>query len=119
MIGGMLAGHDECDGKVEDGVMKFYGMASESAMTRHSNHNDYRGTEGKTVEVEYRGKANDTIKDILSGIRSACTYVGANKLKDLSKIYNDCKPNFNNCSNNQDFVIKKAYGKMILIRIKN
>ena len=36
-------------------------------------------------EVEYRGKANDTIKDILSGIRSACTYVGANKLKDLSK----------------------------------
>ena len=42
-----------------------------------------------------------------------------NKLKDLSKIYNDCKPNFNNCSNNQDFIIKKAYGKMILIRIKN
>ena len=85
MIGGMLAGHDECDGEVEDGVMKFYGMASESAMTRHSNHNDYRGTEGKTVEVEYRGKVNDTIKDILSGVRSACTYVGANKLKDLSK----------------------------------
>ena len=85
MIGGMLAGHDECDGKLEDGVMKFYGMASESAMTRHNNHNDYRGTEGKTVEVEYRGKADDTIKDILSGIRSACTYVGANKLKTLSK----------------------------------
>ena len=85
MIGGMLAGHDECDGEVEDGVMKFYGMASESAMTRHSNHNNYRGTEGKTVEVEYRGKADDTIKDILSGIRSACTYVGANKLKTLSK----------------------------------
>ena len=42
-----------------------------------------------------------------------------NKLKDLSKIYNDCKPNINNCSNNQDFIIKKAYGKMILIRIKN
>ena len=39
-----------------------------------------------------------------------------NKLKDLSKIYNDCKPNINNCSNNQDFIIKKAYGKMILIR---
>ena len=42
-----------------------------------------------------------------------------NKLKDISKIYNNCKPNNNNCSNNQDFVIKKAYGKMILIRIKN
>ena len=73
MIGGMLAGHDECDGTIEDGVMKFYGMASESAMTRHSNHNNYRGTEGKTVEIEYRGKADDTIKDILSGIRSAST----------------------------------------------
>ena len=85
MIGGMLAGHDECEGEIEDGVMKFYGMASESAMDKHNNHNDYRGAEGKTVEVEYRGKADDTIKDILSGIRSACTYVGANRLKTLSK----------------------------------
>jgi len=85
MIGGMLAGHDECEGQIEDGVMKFYGMASESAMSKHGNHNEYRGTEGKTVEVNYRGKADDTVKDILSGIRSACTYVGANKLKTLSK----------------------------------
>ena len=85
MLGGMLAGHDECDGEVENGVMKFYGMASESAMSRHGNHNAYRGVEGKTVEVEYRGKADDTIKDILSGIRSACTYVGATRLKTLSK----------------------------------
>ena len=85
MLGGMLAGHDECDGEVENGVMKFYGMASESAMSRHGNHNAYRGVEGKTGEVEYRGKADDTIKDILSGIRSACTYVGATRLKTLSK----------------------------------
>ena len=42
-----------------------------------------------------------------------------NKLKDLSKIYNNCNPDIKNCSNNKDFVIKKAYGKMILIRIKN
>ena len=85
MLGGMLAGHDECDGEIENGVMKFYGMASESAMNRHGNHNAYRGAEGKTVEVEYRGTADDTIKDILSGIRSACTYVGATRLKTLSK----------------------------------
>ena len=85
MIGGMLAGHDECEGEVENGLMKFYGMASESAMDKHHNHNEYRGVEGKTVEVQYRGKADDTIKDILSGIRSACTYVGANRLKTLSK----------------------------------
>ena len=85
MIGGMLAGHDECEGKVENGVMKFYGMASKSAMEKHNYHNEYRGAEGKTVDVEYRGKVEDTIKDILSGIRSACTYVGADKLKTLSK----------------------------------
>ena len=85
MIGGMLAGHDECDGEVENGVMRFYGMASESAMDRHDNHIEYRGAEGKTVEVPYRGKVDDTIKDILSGIRSACTYVGAKRLKTLSK----------------------------------
>ena len=85
MVGGMLAGHDECDGEVEDGVMKFYGMASESAMNRHGNHNEYRGVEGKTVEVPYRGKVEDTVKDILSGVRSACTYVGATQLKSLSK----------------------------------
>ena len=85
MIGGMLAGHDECDGEIENGVMKFYGMASESAMNRHGNNNEYRGVEGKTVEVPYRGKVEDTVKDILSGVRSACTYVGATRLKSLSK----------------------------------
>ena len=42
-----------------------------------------------------------------------------NKLKDLSKIYNNCNLDMNKCSNNQDFVIKKTYGKMVLIRIKN
>ena len=85
MIGGMLAGHDECEGKVENGFMEFYGMASESAMDKHDNHNSYRGAEGKTVKIPYRGRVDDTIKDILSGIRSACTYVGANSLRTLSK----------------------------------
>ena len=85
MVGGMLAGHDECDGELVDGVMKFYGMASESAMNRHGNNNEYRGVEGKTVEVPYRGKVEDTVKDILSGVRSACTYVGSTRLKSLSK----------------------------------
>ena len=41
------------------------------------------------------------------------------KLNDLSKIYNNCNHEINKCSNNQDFIIKKRYGKMILIRIKN
>lgn len=86
MIGGLLAGHDECDGEIANGKMKFYGMASESAMDRHNvPHREYRGVEGKTVEVPYKGPVKNTIIDILSGIRSGCTYIGATKLKYLSK----------------------------------
>ena len=93
MIGGMLAGHDECDGELifEDDVeepvgMQFYGMASNTAMERHGHPNrEYRGEEGKTVVVPYRGPVRNTVQDILGGIRSACTYVGAKRLKDLSK----------------------------------
>ena len=93
MIGGMLAGHEECDGELifEDDVeepvgMKFYGMASNTAMERHGHPNrEYRGEEGKTVTVPYRGKVKYTVLDILGGIRSAFTYVGAKRLKDLTK----------------------------------
>ncbi|MDP2115594.1 MAG: IMP dehydrogenase, partial [Bacteroidota bacterium] len=41
-------------------------------------------SEGKTVQVPYRGKVENTIQDILGGIRSTCTYVGASQLKELS-----------------------------------
>jgi GMP reductase len=90
MLGGMLAGHDECTGKiiVKDGrsFKEFYGMSSKTAMEKHSGGvADYRASEGKTVEVEYRGKVENTMLDILGGIRSTCTYVGASQLKELSK----------------------------------
>lgn len=81
MLGGMLAGHDECGDKTS-----FYGMSSDTAMTKHNGGvADYRASEGKTVEVPYRGKVENTIKEILGGLRSSCTYVGATKLKELSK----------------------------------
>ena len=94
MIGGMLAGHEECAGELvfeddnpEPIGMQFYGMASETAMEKHGKliTNEYRGSEGKTVTVPYRGPVKPTIVDILSGLRSACTYVGASNLKQLSK----------------------------------
>lgn len=44
-----------------------------------------RASEGKTVEVVYKGPVEDTIRDILGGVRSTCTYVGAGKLKELSR----------------------------------
>jgi GMP reductase len=90
MLGGMLAGHDECGGEIiEDGgehFRLFYGMSSETAMSKHvGGVADYRSIEGKTVQVPYRGKVENTVLDILGGIRSTCTYVGASKLKELSK----------------------------------
>ena len=127
MIGGLLAGHDECDGdivtkhianneysKLYDGsyvpehfeerkFMKFYGMASKTAMDKHNvPTREYRGVEGKTVILVFLTKIMmnvmeillrnisqimNTLIDILSGIRSDCycTYVGAKRLKSLSK----------------------------------
>jgi len=90
MIGGMLAGHDECGGKTleVDGkkVKEFYGMSSATAMKKHTGEvANYRASEGKHVLVPYKGPVDDTVLDILGGLRSACTYVGASVLKHLSK----------------------------------
>jgi GMP reductase len=90
MLGGMLAGHDECSGETftMDGKLfkRFYGMSSTEAMGKyHGGVADYRSSEGKSVNVPYRGPVEETVLDILGGIRSSCTYVGAHKLKELSK----------------------------------
>jgi len=90
MLGGMLAGHDECGGQVvERGGRQFklfYGMSSTTAMDKHAGGvAPYRASEGKAVEVPYRGPIDDTVRDILGGVRSACTYVGASVLKELTK----------------------------------
>ena len=90
MLGGMLAGHEESGGEVveQDGkkFMKFYGMSSQSAMDKHSGGvAKYRAAEGKTVLLPFRGSVHGTISDILGGVRSTCTYVGAAKLKELTK----------------------------------
>jgi GMP reductase len=90
MLGGMLAGHDESGGElIEKNGQKmklFYGMSSATAMEKHvGGVADYRASEGKTVEVPYRGNVENTVLDILGGIRSTCTYVGASQLKELTK----------------------------------
>ncbi len=90
MLGGMFSGHDECLGEVieEQGkkFKRFYGMSSTEAMERyHGSVAEYRASEGRSVNVPYRGPVKNTILDILGGIRSTCTYVGAQRLKELSK----------------------------------
>lgn len=91
MLGGMLAGHDESGGDIihddkGEAYKLFYGMSSETAMQKHAGGvAQYRAPEGKTVKIPYRGAVDSTIQDILGGLRSTCTYVGARRLKELTK----------------------------------
>jgi len=90
MLGGMFAGHEEGGGKTikKNGskFIEFYGSSSAIAIDKHyGGHADYRSSEGKKVQLKYRGKIKDTVLNILGGLRSSCTYVGAPSLKQLSK----------------------------------
>lgn len=90
MLGGMLAGHDQAEEKIVEvngkKYVAFYGMSSDTAMKRHKGGvAEYRASEGKTVKIPYKGDVSTSLQDILGGLRSACTYVGARKLKELSK----------------------------------
>ena len=90
MLGGMLAGHDESGGElIEDSggsYKSFYGMSSAKAMETHYGEiAGHRAPEGKEVRVPYRGPLEVTVQSILGGLRSACSYVGARRIKDLPK----------------------------------
>ncbi|MCK5296756.1 MAG: GMP reductase [Alphaproteobacteria bacterium] len=93
MLGGMLAGHDESAGEIivdennpEKKYKCFYGMSSDTAMKKYAGGvAEYRASEGRTVKTEYRGSVRNTVQEILGGLRSTCTYVGARTLKEISK----------------------------------
>lgn len=91
MLGGMFSGTDESEGTpvYSNGVLThktFYGMSSEFAMKKHfGGVASHRASEGKLVQVEYKGSVNNVLSEILGGLRSACTYVGASRLKHLPK----------------------------------
>jgi GMP reductase len=89
MAGGLFAGHDECGGEIRHGEhgelkMLHYGMSSKTANEKYNGGlSDYRASEGRTVEVPYRGPVKNTIQEIFGGIRSACSYIGAFNLPEL------------------------------------
>ena len=99
MLGGMLAGTDECEGEweytethpsqytpTEKKSLKFYGMSSEAAMLKHNGGmSNYKSSEGRVMTIPYKGPVKDVAADILGGMRSACAYTGAICLKDFSK----------------------------------
>jgi GMP reductase len=103
MLGGMLAGTDECEGeweynhvteyadvnyerRVGKKALKFYGMSSEEAMKKYNGGKaSYKAAEGKSVTIPFKGPAGAIVEEVLGGLRSACTYVGTESLKDFSK----------------------------------
>ena len=61
-------------------------MSSSTAMNKYSGGvAPYRASEGKSVLVPYKGDVINTVSDLLGGIRSTCTYVGASSLNELHK----------------------------------
>ena len=111
MLGGMLAGCDEGGGEVfnkyydtnelvyEIGshlnakktkhkqvqCIEFYGSSTTQAQEGSGGVQNHRTSEGRIVQLPYKGPVTNVITDVLGGLRSGCTYVGANKLKNLSK----------------------------------
>ena len=86
MLGGMLAGHDESEGKVVNGKIQFYGMSSNAAMAVHGTRKDgYRGAEGKVVALPHKGPVDATVVAILGGLSSTAPYIGAKRIKDMPK----------------------------------
>ena len=90
MLGGMFAGHDEGGGNIikkgGEKFVQFYGMSSDAANRLHfGGLKDYRSSEGREVLVPYRGPIEGTTQNILGGVRSTCTYAGAQRLKHLMR----------------------------------
>jgi len=107
MLGGMLAGAEECEGEwgyrshASTGFewsyyqehkeeykksFKFYGMASKTAQKKYDGGmSNYKAEEGKCVQVPYKGPVSDIVREIKGGLSSCCSYVGAARIKDLPK----------------------------------
>jgi GMP reductase len=90
MLGGMLAGTDECDGEwitqEDKKYLTFYGMSSKKAQEKHNGGMaGYKASEGRIKKVSYKGSSNDVMSEICGGLRSCCAYIGAICLKDLPK----------------------------------
>ena len=98
MIGNLLAGTKESPGDyvLDRGVAyKFYrGMASYDASSEKTRLDKkageatdgfFRSPEGASGRVPYRGEASMVITDLLGGLRSSMSYLGATNFKEFQK----------------------------------
>ena len=64
----------------------YYGMSSTLANNKFAGGmKDYKASEGREVLIPYTGNLDKILQDIKGGIASACTYIGATNVKDMSK----------------------------------
>jgi len=85
MAGSIFAGHDESECEIRDGKVTFYGMSSRVAQETHGTLQHYRASEGRVVQIPYKGLVEHTVMNILGGIRSACAYVDALNLQEFAE----------------------------------
>ena len=113
MIGSLFAGTDEAEGDIitkwihtgeydqvpvneygytfephleEKKFKQFYGMSSTLAQEKFSGGKpSYRASEGRVTLMPYVGSIVDVIEELLGGLRSTMTYIGAKNLKDIPK----------------------------------
>lgn len=98
MLGSFLAGTTEGGGtllrRTTGDFVEFYGMSSKTAQEKHGNGlSEYRASEGRVIQVPFKGPIEPIIQDLLGGLRSACTYTGSRSLKELPKRTTFCKVN--------------------------
>ncbi len=88
MVGSLLSGTKESPGQIEKQgewpneklFKKYRGSAS-----RDSKGND-KNVEGNHKVIPYKGKVNRILSDIEDGIKSSCSYVGANNLAEYRSL---------------------------------
>ena len=87
MLGTMLTGYKENSGKIVDGKLEVFGMSSNNALNQfHGGKATHRASEGNAIWVDCKDESVvKMIDEIKGGVASTCSYVGAKKLKDLSK----------------------------------
>lgn len=64
----------------------YYGMSSTLANNKFAGGmSNYKASEGREAFIPYTGSLDKILQDIKGGIASACTYIGAANVKDMSK----------------------------------
>jgi GMP reductase len=89
MVAGMVSKSEECDNIVEiDGkkYVNFYGLGSTTMYNRTKpTEQEYRPNEGRDLLIPCKGSITSVMQQIQGGLRSVCTYVGAENIDALYK----------------------------------